>query len=523
LKKVLLVILDGWGLSPLTEGNATYLAKTPNLDWIYGNYPKTSLSASGIDVGITAGESGNSEVGHLNIGSGRVVWESLPRIDQAIEKDDFAKNQSLLNMINHVRSGSSSLHLVGLCSYGSVHSSINHMFSLLKFAADQNVDHVYIHMITDGRDTAPRVAQSDVKLISEKIKEFGVGKIATIIGRFYAMDRDKHYERTEKAYKLWVAGQGDKYNSADEALEAYYRAGSDDEKIGACLIDANGLIKPGDGVMFFNFRADRMRQIIDAFENPSFAEFQRQTISNLALLSMTRYSNTQKTKELFPPLDMDNVLADVIENVGLKQSHIAETEKYAHVTYFFNGGEEKPHPNEKQILIPSPRVENYSQTPAMSSDLIKDRIIEEIQAGSDFIVSNFANGDMVGHTGDLAATVAAVEAVDSCLKDIMTKASVAGYTVLISADHGNCELMINPSNKEINKEHTGSPVPLVVADLQAKPFTLQGGNAFTKDSLVEYSSNPTTGILADIAPTVLFLMGVEKPAEMSGIDISTLI
>lgn len=523
MKRVLFVILDGWGLSPLKEGNATYLAKTPNLDWVYANYPKTLISASGIDVGITPGESGNSEVGHLNLGSGRVVWESLPRIDQTIENGTFYKNQNLLKIIERVKSNDGSLHLVGLCSQGKVHSSLDHLFAFLEFAASQDVEKVYIQMITDGRDTAPQVAKETIELINNKIKELGVGKIATIIGRFYAMDRDKHFERTAKAYNLLISGQGDKYGTPEEAIEASYLAGADDEKIGPCLIDDQGLIRAGDGILFFNFRADRVRQLFQCFESDSFSEFQRQRVENLAIITMTEYLPNQKARSLFLPLDMNNTLADVVESAGLTQSHIAETEKYAHVTYFFNGGQEQPHQHEEQVLVPSPRVENYAQVPAMSALAVKDKVREAISKDKDFILVNFANGDMVGHTGDLPAAIKAVETVDSCLGQILATASGKGMMAVITADHGNCELMINPETKEINKEHTASPVPLVILDLAAKPFTPTGEGDSGHQSLLQYSSNPTVGILADVAPTILQIIGIPKPGEMSGIDLSSLI
>ncbi len=507
----------------MKEGNSTYLAKTPNLDWAYGNYPKTLISASGIDVGITPGESGNSEVGHLNLGSGRVVWESLPRVDQAIENGNFYKNQNLLKIIEEVKSDDGSLHLVGLCSQGAVHSSIKHLFALLKLAAEKQVEKVYIHFISDGRDTAPQTAKESVELINNKIRELGVGKIATIIGRFYAMDRDKHFERTAKAYNLLIAGQGDRYGSPEEAIEANYKAGADDERIGPCLIDDQGLIRSGDGMIFFNFRADRMRQLLSCFESDEFFEFQRQKVENLLTITMTRYLPGQKSPALLAPINMSNVIADVIEEAKLKQCHIAETEKYAHVSYFFNGGNEKPHTGEDQVLVASPRVENYATAPEMSAPEIKNKVIEAITGDYQFILVNFANGDMVGHTGNLEATVKAVEAVDSALGGILASASGKGMTAIITADHGNCELMINPKTNKINKEHTASPVPLVILDFQLKPFTPGSGSDFNHESLLEYSSNEATGILADISPTILRIMEIPKPVEMSGINLSELI
>jgi 2,3-bisphosphoglycerate-independent phosphoglycerate mutase len=515
--------MDGWGLSPLKEGNATYIAKTPNLDWVYGNYPKTAISASGIDVGVMSGECGNSEVGHLNLGSGRVVWEKLPRIDQSIEKGEFFVNKNLQTVATHVKNGDSRLHLLGLCSAGGVHSSINHLYALLKFAKNCGIKEVYIHMITDGRDTAPKVAVEDSKQIEAKIKKIGVGKIATIIGRFYAMDRDKHFERTEKAYNLWVKGSGDQYPDPESGIDANYRAGVDDEKLGPCVVNKNGLIEPGDGVVFFNFRSVRMRQILEVFEDDDFSEFQRKKITNLSLVSMTKYNDTQSTPVIFGPIDMNNVVADAVEAAGLSQTHIAETEKYAHVTYFFNGGEEKPHEHEEQIFVPSPRVESYDSVPEMSAFAVKDKVIEAINKDRQFILVNFANGDMVGHTGNLEATVKAVEAVDKCIGEILSAGSAKGITVIITADHGNCEIRINLANNEMNKDHTSSPVPFVLADLASKPFTPQSGTDFNHETLLQYSCSPTTGILADVGPTVLRILGVNKPSEMSGIDLSTLI
>jgi len=515
--------MDGWGLSPLKEGNATYFAKTPNLDWVYGNYPKTAISASGTDVGVSADEVGNSEVGHLNLGSGRVVWKSLPRIEKSIARGEFAKSKNLISVLDRVRSNGSSLHFFGLCSAGRVHSSIDHLYAFLSSAKKRGVEKVYIHMITDGRDTAPKVAGEDIKLIEAKIAKIGVGKIATIIGRFYAMDRDKHYERTSKSYNLMVLGQGDQYETPGEAIEANYRAGADDERIGASLIDRAGIIKSGDGLIFMNFRSDRMRQILSAFEDDNVSEFQRQKVNNLSMLTMMSYSDEQKTPVMFPPINMSNVLADCLETNNLSQCHIAETEKYVHVTYFFNGGEEKPHKQEDQIFVASPRVESYDQAPEMSALLVKDKTIEAINKNYSFIVVNFANGDMVGHTGNFAATVKAVETVDSCIGQILTSASAKGMTVIITADHGNCEIMINPANNEINKEHTSSPVPFALLDLAQKPFTPQSGTDFSHETLLEYSSTPATGILADVSPTVMQILGVAKADEMSGIDLSNLI
>ncbi|TSC93090.1 MAG: 2,3-bisphosphoglycerate-independent phosphoglycerate mutase [Candidatus Berkelbacteria bacterium Athens1014_28] len=523
MKKVLLVILDGWGLSPIAEGNATFLAKTPNLDYLYKNYPKTSLSASGLSVGITPGEPGNSEVGHLNIGSGRVVWENLPRIDQAIDSGEFFQNRNLKKFATDLKNSDGALHLIGLCSTGGIHSHLSHLYALLEFAEKENIKNVYLHLITDGRDTAPKVALEDVVQINNHLKKLENGKIASVIGRFYAMDRDKHNERTQAAYNLWTLGKGRKFLSAEAAIKNGYLEGKDDENLEASVIDEKGIIKPEDGLAFFNFRSDRMRQILSVFEDESFSGFSREKLSNLKILTMTSYQNNQKSPEIFPPLNLSNTLPDVIETAGLSQFHTAETEKFAHVTYFFNGGDEKVHQKEKQVIVPSPRVESYDYAPEMSAKEVKNKVVEALKNDYQFILVNFANGDMVGHTGRLPAAIKACEEVDRCLFDIMSAASGAGYVAIITADHGNCEMMKNLRTGEIDKEHTSNPVPLVFADFSKSPFLPQNGVGINKNELLQYSSQEPTGILADIAPTILAILNISNPKEMTGKDLQDLI
>lgn len=516
MKKVLLVILDGWGLSPIAEGNATFLAKTPNLDYLYKNFPKTSLSASGLSVGVTPGEPGNSEVGHLNIGSGRVVWENLPRIDQAIESGEFFQNDNLKKFASSLKNSDGALHLIGLCSTGGVHSHLAHLYALLEFAEKENIKNVFVHIITDGRDTAPKVAREDIVQIKNHLGKLENGKVASVVGRFYAMDRDKHFERTSAAYNLWTLGKGKKFLSPEAALKNGYLEGKDDENVEPSIIDEKGVIKSGDGVIFFNFRSDRMRQILSVFEDENFDKFPRGKLSDLKLLTMTSYQNNQKSPVIFSPLSLENTLADLIENSGLNQFHTAETEKFAHVTYFFNGGDEKIHENEKQVIVPSPRVESYDYTPEMSAKQVKEKVIEALKDNYQFILVNFANGDMVGHTGRFPAAVKACEAVDRELFDIMSMASGGGYTAIITADHGNCEMMKNLRTGEIDKEHSSNPVPLIFSDFSKSPFLPQNGEKISKDELLAYSSVEPTGILADIAPTILELMEIKKPPGMSG-------
>lgn len=509
--KVLLIILDGWGLSSIEEGNAPFLAKTPVLDKVYANYPKLSLAASGLEVGLNYGEVGNSEVGHLNIGSGRVVWEMLPLINQSISSGDFFEKPIFREIADFLKKSGGRLQLIGLCSTGGVHSHIKHLFSLLDMAASEHISSVFLHLSTDGRDTGPKDALKFIKETEKKIRATRLGKIASLIGRFYAMDRDNNWDRTMAAYDLLCFGTGTSYKDAEAAIEGNYLSGQGDEYLKPSIIDPKGIIKPGDALIFFNFREDRSAQLLKVFENQAP---KKSTIENLFIATMTKYYDQENSELVFQPDNLDNVLADVFEGNSLKQFHTAETEKYAHVTYFFNGGKQKVHRGEKQQLVPSPKVRSYDLKPEMSAAQVTRMVTEAINFNYDFILVNYANGDMVGHTGNLPAAIKAVEILDSCLLEVLNAATPKDYRVLITADHGNCEMMINPSTKEPLTEHTTSPVPFCFLNLQQQPFSLNLPKNFEKSELIEYATRYQVGILADIAPTILDILKLPIPKEM---------
>lgn len=514
--KVLLVVLDGWGLSPIEKGNATIAARTPILDSIYANYPKIAIAASGLEVGLNRGEMGNSEVGHLNLGSGRVVWESLPRIDYNIEEGGFENNQVLTQTMK--KASGSRLHLIGLVSYGGVHSHLRHFEALLNLAKKRNVKEVYVHFISDGRDTPPKKAKEIANEVHQKFQKIGVGKFASLVGRYYAMDRDQHWQRIQKAYNLMTTGNGARFDDINSAIEANYKKNITDEFIEPAVIDKNGLVKSGDTIIFYNFRADRVRELTEAFFDPDFNGFKRSIIPNLSITTMTEYDKRFNLPFVFESIDIKNTLADVFESKRLTQLHIAETEKYPHVTYFFNGGREEPHLEEEQIVVPSPNVATYDMKPEMSARELTEKVILELKK-NDFVLINYANGDMVGHTGSFKATVSACEAVDRCLGKLLTAASKVGCKTIITADHGNCEVMINPLSGEVDKEHTTSSVPFVYLDFMAKPLGINNLIQFSKEELVQYSLEPVVGMLSDVAPTILSIMGIEKPPEMVGVNL----
>jgi len=514
--KVLLVILDGWGLSPSDYGNAPLLAKTPVLDYVYATYPKTSLSASGLEVGLNQGEPGNSEVGHLNIGSGRVAWQNLPRVDQAIADGSFFESKPLLEAIQYANKNNSALHLIGLVSDGGVHSHMRHLFALLKLASEKKVNRVYIHFISDGRDTAPECAAMFAEETQNVINELKVGSIATIIGRYYAMDRDNNWDRTVKAFDLFVNNIGEKFNSAKEALDYNYKYKKSDEFIEPAVIGEGGKISDNDAIIFYNHRNDRSRQILRAFTENAL---KKEVPKNLYIATMTKYLKDQKVPEVFADIEMNGILSESISKASKSQLHTAETEKFAHVTYFFNAGFEKPFVEEADVIVPSKKVPTYDKYPEMSAKEVADQVILGIKKNIDFIVVNFANGDMVGHTGVLDAAIKACESVDADLSKVLAEASSAGYKTIITADHGNCETMIDELTKTPNKEHTTNPVPFVFLDFPKTPFNYGPVN-FSKEDYMQYAVGTPIGVLADIAPSVLANLGVKLPEAMTGMDLS---
>jgi len=516
-----LIILDGWGVSASNEGNAIAAAKTPFYDSLILNYPSTKISASGDAVGLSWGEPGNSEVGHLNLGAGRVVWQDLPRIDRAILDKSFFENPAFLDAAKHVKKNHSKLHLLGITSSGGVHGHIKHLYALLKIAANENIENVFIHYISDGRDTGSREALFFLKKLNERIKKYKVGKVATICGRYYAMDRDKHWDRIKTAYNALVYAKGQIANSPEDAINNAYNQGQTDEFIKPQIIVDESLkpqatIQENDAVIFFNFRPDRARQLNAAFTNPEFKDFSTYKYKNLFFVAMTQYEKGNLLERVaFPPQILKNTLAEVLSKNNLKQFHISETEKYAHVTYFFNGGKEKTYPGEARALIPSPKVDTFDQKPEMSADKLTAELSKRISEKKfQFILANYPNCDMVGHTGNMPAAIKAIEYLDKCLKVIIPLAIKSGSATIITADHGNAEQMIDPRKKTYLKEHSANPVPFIlITPNDKKP------NPDPEEKLMKYGAENSTGILADVAPTVLDLLQIPKPPEMDGMSL----
>lgn len=521
-KPVILVILDGWGVAPPSPGNAISRAKLPNFQKYIATYPALTLSASGNSVGLMWGEIGNSEVGHTNLGAGFIFYQTCPRINKTISDGSFFKNEAFLKAIDHVKKNKSRLHLIGMISSGGVHSHIDHLYALLQLAKKEKVKEVYIHAILDGRDTIYNTGKGFMEELLGKIKEIGVNaKIASISGRFYAMDRDNHWERTEKAFKAMALGASDeKFSDPVKAIEISYEKNKifDEEFVPAVIIDHDkpvAKILDKDGIIFFNFRADRARQLTEAFVLPGFDKFDRQiNYKDLFFCAMYLYDKDLPLDAVaFYPLEIKNPLAKVISDAKLKQLHIAETEKYAHVTYFLNGGQEEPYPHEDRIVIPSPRVASFAEKPEMSALKVTDEILKAVSENKyDFIVVNFANADIVGHTADLKATIKAVETIDKCLGKIVTLALSKNGVVLITADHGNAEELQNIKTGEIDKEHSTNPVPFIIIGNDWEGKNVGHPDLVGNDlSLVQPS-----GILADVAPTVLKIMGLKQPVDMTG-------
>ena len=487
---VVLTILDGWGIGKDEWDNSIKQAYTPFMDYLQEKYPFRTLECSGEAVGLPEGQMGNSEVGHLNIGAGRVVYQDFTRINKDIREKTFFQNPVLLEAMENAKQGGRALHFMGLVSDGGVHSHLNHLFALLEMAKQEGVPQAYVHAFLDGRDVPPTSARKYLLALEGKIEEIGYGQIASIAGRYYAMDRDKRWERIELALDALTCGKGRTAYTVQEALNHAYREGETDEFIIPTIITDNDgepirCIGQDDVVIFFNFRPDRARQITHKLKDRNFYTF-------------TQYDETLDLPIVFPPEELKNTLGEVLSKAGLKQLRIAETEKYAHVTFFFNGGEEVAYPGEERILINSPKVPTYDLKPEMSAYEVTEKMVEEVGAAKhDVIILNYANADMVGHTGDLKAAIAAIEAVDKCLKKTVEAVQSQGGLVLITSDHGNAEKMVDHHTKEPYTAHTSNQVPFIVVDQ---------GYQLTKES----------GSLADIAPTILYLVGVAQPKEMTG-------
>jgi len=513
MKPVALIIRDGWGISPKglaaakQEGNAPLLAKLPFHEHLYKTYPQSRLSASGEDVGLPAGQMGNSEVGHLNLGAGRIVYQELTRINKAISDGTLAKNPALTKFLVELKVKNGALHLWGLLSDGGVHSSQEHLYALVKVAKDAGIapDKIFIHAFLDGRDTSPTGGAIYLTELQTKLKEIGAGKIATVVGRYYAMDRDNRWERVQLAWKLIFLGEGTYTDDVVAAVKGEYGQKKTDEFMPAfvCVKEPRPLIADGDGILFFNFRGDRARQMSQIVLRDDFKGFDRTYRPKVSFLQMTQYDATFDAPVMFPPQSMHNLLGQVVAAAGKHQLRMAETEKYPHVTYFFNGGVETPNPGEDRAMAASPKVATYDLQPEMSAIPLTDEVIKRLDTGTyDLLILNFANPDMVGHTGVVEAAIKAVETIDACLKRVVEKVLALGGACLITADHGNCEREINDDGTP-NTAHTTNLVQFIYAGPNADKAEMQDG------------------ILADVAPTLLYLMDLPKPAEMTGHSLVT--
>lgn len=499
-KPVMLMILDGWGIAPPSSTNAVTRARTPHLDYYFNRYPHSQLRCSGEAVGLPEGQMGNSEVGHLSIGSGRIIYQSLTRISRAVEDGSLEKNPVLVKAMEEARDGGKKLHLLGLLSDGGVHSHIDHLLGLLAMAQKMGVEKVCVHAFLDGRDTPPQSAAPFLEQVEKACKELGVGQIATVSGRYYAMDRDKRWERIRKVYDCMTGGEALEAPSAAEGLAAAYGAGQTDEFVVPFRVaGVDGKVEKGDSLIFFNFRPDRARELTHVFTDPEFAGFPRkETALPVHFVSMTEYEKGLQAAVAFPPEAIKDTLAEVVSRAGLHQLHIAETEKYAHVTFFFNGGREQPFPNEDRILVPSPKVATYDLQPEMSAYLVTEKLQGALAKDLyDLVILNFANPDMVGHTGSLEAAVKALEAVDECVGSLAETVLQKGGALCITADHGNLEEMEDPVTHAPMTAHTTNPVPFLVVGAEPGTQVEDGG-------------------LSDIAPTLLDLLDLPEPEAMTG-------
>jgi 2,3-bisphosphoglycerate-independent phosphoglycerate mutase len=501
LKRAVLVVLDGFGERAARDGNAVRLARTPTFDALYRDYPHTLVNTSGLAVGLPAGQMGNSEVGHMNMGSGRIVYQDLTRINKSISDGDFFENRALVDAVDKAKANRRALHLLGLTSPGGVHSSLEHAYAIVELAKRRGLDRVYWHAFLDGRDTPPKSAAGYLREVAAQLRTLGVGKIATVVGRYFAMDRDNRWDRVDKAYRMLTRGEGEHAADPAAAVEARYANNETDEFIKPIVADEQGLISDGDAVVFFNFRADRARELTRALTAVDFDAFSRGRPPALAsYVCLCQYDASFRLPIAFPPQSLDMILGEYLASLGLAQFRTAETEKYAHVTFFFNGGREEPFPREERRLVPSPKdVATYDLMPQMHADDVTDGVCKAIDSEQyAFVLVNFANPDMVGHTGVLGAAITAVDTIDHCVGRIVQSARAHDTVVVITADHGNCETMID-ENGEPHTAHTTNPVPFIVVDDRQRGHALLDG-----------------GRLCDVAPTVLALMGLDAPKEMEG-------
>jgi len=520
-KPVVLVILDGWGINQDYPGNAITCAETPNIDSYVTEYPATTLRASGESVGLPWGEAGNSEVGHLNMGLGRVLYQDFPRINKTIIDNSFYSNEDLLGAIEHTKKYKSKLHFIGVVSNGCIHASIDHLHALMLMAQKNDVKNFYVHAILDGRDTQFNSGLNFIKGIERSIKEFSLGEIATISGRYFAMDRNNHWDRTEKAYNMMTEGEGNFESKASEAIKHSYDKKIYDEEFEPTVLKEGDKpavkIEDDDAVVFYNFRPDRARQLTEAFIEKDFDKFKRKKyIKNLYFVTFTEYDKNYPVHVAFKPEDMSYGLGEELSKAGIKQLRISETEKYAHVTYFFNGGREEKMPGEEHDLVPSPNVSSYAEKPEMSSRELSEKVIKAVESNKyDFILLNFPNSDMVGHTGNLEKAIVGIEAVDARVGEIVKKVLEIDGVVVITADHGNADQMFNMQTGQIDKEHTSNPVPFIIIgnDFRGKNF---GWHESLGNDL---SVIKPQGILADIAPTIMDLLQIKKPSKMTGISL----
>ena len=506
-RPVALIVLDGWGYRPQTEGNAIALANTPTWDALWKRSSRTLLDASGLRVGLPAGQMGNSEVGHLNLGAGRVVMQDLVRISSAITDGSFYTNPALTAACRQVKANGGTLHLLGLIGSGGVHAIDQHLLAMIELAKREGVSRVAIHAMLDGRDTLPKSALAFTQELLGQIKKIGSpAKIASVSGRYYAMDRDRRWERTELAYRAIVLGDGTTVTDPIGAISKAYESGKTDEFILPVVVTENGKavgpMKDGDAVICFNYRSDRMRQIVRTLIDPTFDGFTIARPPKVTVTTLTNYDKTFDVPVAFAPTSMARILAEVLSSRGLDMLKTAETEKYPHVTYFFNGGVEAPFPCEHRVMVPSPKVATYDLQPEMSAAGVTDALIQGITSGQhDFILCNYANADMVGHSGSIPATIKAVETVDACLARVLKAAESAGTRLLVTADHGNAEMLIDPETGGPHTAHTTNPVPFVAIDWDQEQRLRSGG------------------ALCDVAPTILSMLGIEQPAEMTGVNL----